>query len=114
MTKEPTEIELLPEEQEIEDGIERGEWRPKPVGDRELGELRKLARAALRKEARVSIRLTQNDLDGLREKAADEGMPYQTLISSVLHRYVVGSLRDSSTYDDLLESTADLIRDRRR
>ena len=114
MSKKPEDMELLPEEQEIEDAIGRGEWISKPMDEGEIEELRRAARAALRKDARISIRLTRNDLTGLREKAADEGMPYQTLISSVLHKYITGNLRDTSTYDDLLESTASLIRDRRR
>lgn len=46
------------------------------------------ARRYLRKDARVNIRISTADLDMLKRRAAEEGLPYQTLIASVLHKYV--------------------------
>ena len=44
----------------------------------------------LRKEARINIRISNGDLERLKQKAAHEGLPYQTLIASILHKYVAG------------------------
>ncbi len=53
------------------------------------------AEAMFRKDARINIRLTSKDLRGLQKKALSEGIPYQTLIASILHKYVEGRLRES-------------------
>ncbi len=50
------------------------------------------ARAALRKDKRVNIRMAERDLVRFRKTAVHEGLPYQTLISSVLHKYINGRL----------------------
>jgi predicted DNA binding CopG/RHH family protein len=50
--------------------------------------------SALKKQARINIRMTGADLEDLKRRAAEEGMPYQTLIASVLHKYVTGRLKD--------------------
>ena len=50
-----------------------------------------------RKDARINIRLSSKDLRGLQKRALAEGIPYQTLIASVLHKYVEGRLRDISS-----------------
>ena len=52
------------------------------------------AEAMFRKDARINIRLTSKDLRGLQKRALAEGIPYQTLIASVLHKYVEGRLRE--------------------
>ena len=48
-----------------------------------------------KKDARISIRLSSKDLRGLQKQALAEGIPYQTLISSILHKYVEGRLSES-------------------
>ena len=53
---------------------------------------RKTARATLRKDKRVNIRMSEHDLVRLQKTAALEGLPYQTLISSILHKYINGRL----------------------
>ena len=50
------------------------------------------AKNTLLKDQRMNIRIAQRDLEGLKTKALEEGMPYQTLVSSVLHKYVTGKL----------------------
>ncbi|MBI3319881.1 MAG: antitoxin [Candidatus Omnitrophica bacterium] len=79
-----------PEEQELLRSVERGEWRT--AGKAALKRYVRAARHTLRKDCRVNIRLSQIDLKGIQTKAFEEGLPYQTLISSVLHKYVTGSL----------------------
>ena len=58
----------------------------------ELEKFRAAARATAVKDRRVNIRLSSIDLDDIQVKALEEGMPYQTLIASVLHKYVSGRL----------------------
>lgn len=81
---------LNPEERELLKSVERGEWRP--AGKTASKRYVRAARHMLKKDRRVNIRLAQVDLEGLQIKAFEEGLPYQTLISSVLHKYVTGSL----------------------
>lgn len=60
----------------------------------ELARLRAAARATALKDKRVNIRLSSIDLQDIQAKALVEGLPYQTLIASVLHKYVTGRLRE--------------------
>lgn len=62
----------------------------------ELARLRAAARATALKDRRVNIRLSTLDLQGIQARALEEGIPYQTLISSVLHKYVAGRLTESA------------------
>ena len=62
----------------------------------ELGKLKAAARATAIKDRRVNIRLSSIDLNDIQAKALEEGVPYQTLIASVLHKYVTGRLSDKS------------------
>ena len=55
------------------------------------------ARATFVKNKRVNIRLSASDLMDLQARAYEEGVPYQTLIASVLHKYVTGRLRESKS-----------------
>jgi hypothetical protein len=57
-------------------------------------ELREAARNTLRKEKRINIRLSAKDLFDIQAAAAEEGMPYQTLIASIIHKYATGNLID--------------------
>jgi predicted DNA binding CopG/RHH family protein len=61
----------------------------------ELQRLRAAARATAIKDKRVNIRLSSVDLLDIQAKALEEGMPYQTLIASVLHKYVTGKLAEN-------------------
>ena len=63
---------------------------------RELEKLKAAARATAIKDRRVNIRLSSIDLGDIQVKALEEGVPYQTLIASVLHTYVTGRLADKS------------------
>lgn len=78
--------ELDKEEQEILDSVERGEWKPVKNLAAEKRRLRQIARNTLNKTRNINLRLSERDLQKLKAKAIKEGLPYQTLASSVLHR----------------------------
>ncbi|MGE4241175.1 MAG: hypothetical protein AB7E83_12020 [Ramlibacter sp.] len=79
------------DEQEILSAFEKG--RLKSVATKsELEKFRAAARATSVKDRRVNIRLSSIDLTDIQARALEEGMPYQTLIASVLHKYVSGRL----------------------
>jgi predicted DNA binding CopG/RHH family protein len=83
-------------ESEVLTAYEKGEL--KSVATKaELAKFKAVARATAIKDRRVNIRLSSGDLSDIQVKALEEGMPYQTLIASVLHKYVTGRLRESRT-----------------
>ena len=82
-------------EQEILASFERGEWSPVRNQKSEIARLMAAASATLLKNKRVNIRISSRDLEGLQAKAAEEGVPYQTLMASVLHKFVSGRLVDT-------------------
>lgn len=85
--------ELDEEEKEILESFEKGEW--KSVGDKtRRAELQSYAKAARAKDKRITLRLSSLDLDAIQAKAIEEGIPYQTLIASVLHKFATGRLVD--------------------
>lgn len=73
--------------------FERGEWKSVKSLPNAKKHFQGVARETLRKDERINIRLSQKDLEGIQAKAAREGMPYQTLISSIIHKFVVGGLK---------------------
>jgi predicted DNA binding CopG/RHH family protein len=78
------------EEREILDSFERGEWKPVKGAAREVDKHRRYARNTMRKDKRVNIRISSKDLEEIQVMAVEDGIPYQTLMASVLHRYVSG------------------------
>ncbi len=68
----------------------------------ELSKFKAAARATATKDRRVNIRLSSGDLQDIQVKALEEGLPYQTLIASVLHKYVTGRLAERSSANGLL------------
>lgn len=72
--------------------VESGEWRSVNNLKEEVRKYQGYARATLHKDRRINIRISSKDLDGVQRKALEEGIPYQTLISSVIHKYVAGAL----------------------
>jgi predicted DNA binding CopG/RHH family protein len=83
-------------EQEVLDAFEKRKL--KSVATKaELAQLKAAARATGLKDRRVNIRLSSGDLSDIQVRALEEGIPYQTLITSVLHKYVTGRLAERST-----------------
>ncbi len=83
-------MKLTKEEKDLLKSVERGEWRRIPDFEKEAKRYQESARATLRKDKRVNIRMTERDLVRVQKKALEEGLPYQTLISSILHKYING------------------------
>ena len=83
-------------EEEILASFNRGEWQPVPKNKSETARYAEMASASLAKNKRVNIRISSRDLDDLQAKAAEEAIPYQTLMASVLHKYVTGRLVEPS------------------
>ena len=90
-------MKLTKEEKEILDSVERGEWKQIPDFKCEAKRFQESAKATLRKDKRVNIRMTERDLVSFQKKAVEEGLPYQTLISSVLHKYINGRLIEKAS-----------------
>ncbi len=80
-------MKLTKEEKELVKSIERGEWRA-TTSKTELRKYREAARQMLKKDARLNIRISSQDLKSLQKLAMKEGLPYQTFVSSLLHKYV--------------------------
>ena len=85
-------IKLDKEEKEILESFESGEWQSVKKLKKEIEKHQQYARATLKKDKRVNIRISSKDLEELRTIAMEDGIPYQTLISSILHRFVNGRL----------------------
>ena len=81
------------EDQELLDAYEADEFKSDLKGERRT-QLAKLAEETIRKDKRINIRLSKRDLEALQRRALEEGLPYQSLVSSVLHKYVSGGLKD--------------------
>ena len=75
------------EEKELLSSVEANQWHPVKLTQGEKNRLVQAARNTLRKNQRINIRLSQRDLEGIKLAAVREGMPYQTLIASILHKY---------------------------
>jgi predicted DNA binding CopG/RHH family protein len=82
-------IKLTKEERDILKSAESGGFIPAVSKKRDIAQYSKIAKATLAKNKTISIRISKIDLMKLKAKAAQEGMPYQTLISSSLHRLTV-------------------------
>ena len=82
------------EEQEILDFIENGEWVSDAHFEKEAIFAKQAAKNFLRKDERITLRLSSGDLERLKQKAAYKGLPYQTFIASVLHEYAAGHFKD--------------------
>lgn len=86
---------LTQEEKELLESYETEEWES-VLSDDELSKYKAAASATFKKDKRVNIRISGKDLELLQERALIEGIPYQTLMSSVLHKYVYGNLVEKS------------------
>lgn len=82
------------EEREIQDAFEAGKLQRTKDAKKLMKQHKEYAEATLRKDARINIRLSSRDLRGLQKRAMAEGIPYQTLVTSILHKYVEGRLRE--------------------
>ena len=81
------------EEKELMESIERDEWKPVKNIKQEKEKAVAAARKALKKDKRINLRISEKDYHQIQIKAIEEGIPYQTFISSIIHKYLNGSLR---------------------
>lgn len=79
------------EEKELMESYKKGEW--KPVKKKDKKKYEQAAKESLTKNKRINIRLTTKDYNDIQLKAIKEGIPYQTLISSIIHKYNKGELK---------------------
>ena len=84
---------LNKEEKQILKDFEEGEFKSVLTPKRKKM-LQATAEESFKKDKRINIRISSRDLESLQRRALEEGIPYQTLVSSVLHKYVSGSLQD--------------------
>lgn len=84
------------EEKEILEAFEKGELKRAKNLTQEIKQHKAVAEATFKKDARINIRISSRDLRSLQVRALKEGIPYQTLVSSVLHKFVDGQLVDKS------------------
>ena len=90
-------MKLNKQEKQIAESVEHGDWRSVRGVKKQIKRYKGYAEATVRKDKRVNIRMSEKDLIRIRKKAMEEGLPYQTLISSVLHRYANGRLVDKAS-----------------
>ena len=89
-------MKLDRDEKALLESVERGAWRSTKPSRRDCSRYAGYARETVRKDRRVNIRISSGDLETIQKKALEEGLPYQTLISSLLHKYASGRLRDAA------------------
>ena len=88
-------VKLSKEEKQLLNAIEAGDFESVLTKKRKA-ELVSAAKDTVRKDKRINIRISNRDLKAVQLKASEEGVPYQTLVSSVIHKYISGSLKDIS------------------
>ena len=87
-----SEIKLDAEEKELLASYEAEEWQPVGNLEEKRQSYSEYASTTFKKDRRVNIRISKKDLEALQKRALEEGLPYQTLIASVLHKFVSGRL----------------------
>ena len=85
------------EERELMKSIDNDEWLSVKNFKEEKEKAESAARNTLKKDKRINLRLTQKDYHKIQVKAIEEGIPYQTLISSIIHKYLNGTLAPKSS-----------------
>ena len=95
MKKAVMTMKLNKEEKEILEAYEKGKMKISTPSRRDKAAIKSMAERTFRKDRRVTIRLYDHDLKGIQKKAMAKGMPYQTLISGMIHQYVEGDLVES-------------------
>ncbi len=85
------------EEQKLLKSYEKGEWKSVKNQASAIKKLRSAAKLTLAKDARINIRISTKLLEDLQLKATEEGLPYQTFIASILHKFSTGRLIDVRT-----------------
>lgn len=85
------------EEKELMQSIENDEWITVPNFNEVKQNLMKAATETAIKDYRINVRISKRDVEALKTKALEDGIPYQTLVTSILHKYVTGRLKEPHT-----------------
>ena len=83
-------IKLTKDEKDLLDSYEKNQWHSVKNVKNEMSRYRAMAKTTLRKDKRVNIRISSQDLGSVQKKSIEDGIPYQTLMASIIHRYVTG------------------------
>jgi predicted DNA binding CopG/RHH family protein len=92
---EESTMKIDADEKELLESVERGEWESTGGGKRGRTRYSRHAKATFRKDRPLNIRLSSKDLEAIQKRALAEGLPYQTLIASLLHKYATGRLKET-------------------
>ena len=87
-------MKLDQEEKYIIDEYEKGNLKTRKPSTKEIEDIKKAAKNTFKKDKRITIRLYDHDYRGIKKKAMEKGIPYQTLISGMIHQYVEGELKE--------------------
>jgi predicted DNA binding CopG/RHH family protein len=87
---------LTSEEREILEAFDKGKLKRSKKAANTQKRHQEYAEAMFKKDARINIRLSSKDLRGLQKRALAEGIPYQTLVASILHKYLEGRLHENN------------------
>ena len=85
------------EEQNILDAYKKGKIKAIPPSKKEMHDVKTIAKTTFRKNRRITIRLYDHDYQGIQKRAMEKGVPYQTLISGMIHQYIEGELLEKKT-----------------
>ncbi len=88
-------MKLDKEEKSILEAYDKGAMKLSGPSKKEKEKIKSMAENTFRKDRRVTIRLYDHDLKGIKKKAMEKGMPYQTLISAMIHQYVEGDIKEA-------------------
>ena len=84
-------------EKEIIESYEKNEWQSVKDAPQKMKKYQELAKIHLKKEKRINIRISEKDLEDIQRKAITQGLPYQTLIASIIHKYNSGLLIEKNS-----------------
>jgi len=87
-------VNLKKDEKDLLRGFESGEFKS-TISKKRKDFLKSVAEQTFKKDKRINIRISGRDLESIQRRALEEGIPYQTLVSSILHKYVSGSLKNT-------------------
>ena len=83
------------EEKDILNSLEKGEWKSVSDFTEKKALFKKMAKQSIAKTKRITLRVTEQDYNLAHIKAIKDGIPYQTMISSIIHRYLTGQLKEA-------------------
>jgi predicted DNA binding CopG/RHH family protein len=102
-------VKLDKEEKKLLTAFEAGEYESVLTPSRKK-QIAEIAATTFKKDKRINIRISSRDLEAIQKRAIVEGIPYQTLVSSILHKYVSGSLHDVTANKRMQSDAAKLRR----